>query len=121
MEIEEYTESLQPHQKQVIYLLHEMIMDNPEMELKRKFKLPFYYRKSWICYFTILKNGAVEWAFTRGNELSNDNDYLKSRGRKQVSSVEFSSVNEIDISKAKACLHEALLLDERIPYSIKKG
>lgn len=120
MEIEEYTENLENHQKEVIHFLHEMITENPGIELKRKFKLPFDYRKSWICYFTILKNGTVEWAFTRGNELSNENGYLKSRGRKQVSSVEFSYVSEIDVAKAKACLQEALLLDEQVPYSVKK-
>lgn len=121
MEIEEYTENLEPHQRKVIHFLHELIVENPGMELKKKFNLPFYYRKSWICYFTILKNGTVEWAFTRGNELSNDNEFLKSRGRKQVSSIEFSSVEEIDVSQAKACLHEALLLDEQVPYSAKKS
>lgn len=121
MQIEEFTEILTDEQTAVVMSLHHLISENPGIELKKKFNLPFYYRKSWICYFYIMKDGKVEWAFTRGNELSNEVDFLRSRGRKQVMSVEFGSVSDIDLYQARMCLQEALLLDEHVPYSVKNN
>lgn len=62
----------------------------------------------------------MEWAFTRGNELSNQENWLESKGRKQIYSVGFESVNNINMQLAKVTLQEALLLDEHVPYSVKK-
>ncbi|MCZ4409674.1 hypothetical protein O3Q51_12700 [Cryomorphaceae bacterium 1068] len=95
-------------------------METPAIEVKRRWNLPFYYRKSWICYFNILKNGNMEWAFTRGNELSNEDNWLEARGRKQIFSVNFATVDDIDMQLAKVTLQEALLLDEHVPYSAGK-
>jgi hypothetical protein len=120
MEIEEFTENLDDRQKAVVMTLHNLIVENPGVVLKKKFNLPFYYRKSWICYFYIMKDGKVEWAFTRGNELSNQDVYLSARGRKQVKSKEFEEAKDIDIAKARMCLQEAILLDDHVPYNVKK-
>jgi len=121
MVIEEFTENLNEEQKAIVMSLHALIIENPGIQLKKKFKLPFYYRKTWICYFFMMKDGRVEWAFTRGNELSNEDGFLSSRGRKQVMSKEFGKVSEIDFSKARALIQEAILLDEHVPYTFKKN
>jgi len=121
MQISDYLYQLTSKQAGIVQFLHDLIMENPTIEVKRRWNLPFYYRKSWICYFNILKNGNVEWAFTRGNELSNENQWLEARGRKQIYSVNFASVHDIELELAKITLQEALLLDEHVPYSVKKN
>ena len=121
MQISDYLYHLTSKQAGIVQFLHDLIMENPTIEVKRRWNLPFYYRKSWICYFNILKNGNVEWAFTRGNELSNENQWLEARGRKQIYSVNFASVHDIELQLAKITLQEALLLDEHVPYSVKKN
>ena len=121
MQISDYLYQLTSKQAGIVQFLHDLIMENPTIEVKRRWNLPFYYRKSWICYFNILKNGNVEWAFTRGNELSNENQWLEARGRKQIYSVNFASVHDIELQLAKITLQEALLLDEHVPYSVKKN
>ncbi len=121
MQIADYSYSLNPSQKAIIRCLHDLIMENPGIELKERYKLPFYYRKTWICYFSATKSGNIEWAFTRGNEMSNGTELLHDRGRKQVKSVIFSSVSQVDIAECRTYLQEALLLDEHIPYSVRKN
>jgi hypothetical protein len=120
MRISDYTQSLNKEQRDVIQCLHDLIAENPGIEIKKRWNLPFYYRKSWICYFNILKNGIVEWGFTRGNELSNEEGWLKTKGRKQILSAEFKRVQEIDIEVARQYIQEALLLDEHVTYRVKR-
>jgi hypothetical protein len=69
----------------------------------------------------MLKNGIVAWAFTRGNELSNVDQWLDARGRKQIYIVNFESINAIDLQMAKVHLQEAILLDEHVSYSVRKN
>ena len=121
MDIHSFTSELNTKQASSILLLHDLIMENPGLEIKKRWKLPFYFRKSWICYFNILKNGDVEWAFVRGNELSNELGWIEDRGRKQICSVSFSGPEDIDVTKANTYLQEALLLDEHVKYSIRKS
>jgi hypothetical protein len=121
MQVIDYIYNLTPKQAAIVQCLHDLIIENPGIEVKRRWNLPFYYRKSWICYFNILKNGNVEWAFTRGNELSNADQWLEARGRKQIYSVNFESINAIDLQMAKVYLQEALLLDEHVSYSVRKN
>lgn len=120
MQIKEYIYSLTAKQAAIVQCLHDLIIENPSIDLKQRWILPFYYRKSWICYFNILKNGNVEWRFTRGNELRNASQCLDASGRKQIYRVNFESVNDIDLLMAKVHLQEAILLDEHVSYSVIK-
>ncbi len=58
-------------QKDIMQYLHDILASFSGATGKISFKLPFYYRKSWLCYLSPTKDGKVEFAFTRGNELSN--------------------------------------------------
>jgi hypothetical protein len=55
-------------------------------------------------------------AFTRGNELSNEQGILESKGRKQVYGLEFEKVADIPVLLIHEILHEAILLDQSKPY-----
>lgn len=107
-------------QKDILLYLHHLISDHPGITTKISYGLPFYYRKSWICYLNPLKKGGVEFAFTRGNELSNEQGLLESKGRKQVWSVSFNNPDEIPEKTIEEILQEAILLDEQVPYSVRK-
>lgn len=107
-------------QKEAMLYLHELITGFPGVTDKITYKIPFYYRKSWLCYLNPTKNNAVELGFTRGAELSNEQGLLQAKGRKQVSSITFASVKQIPHEILLEILQEALLLDEQVPYSVKK-
>lgn len=66
------------------------------------------------------KKGTIEFAFTRGNELSNEQGLLDSKGRQQVYSVEFESVKDIPQETLNEIIQEAILLDETKSYASKR-
>ena len=65
--------NLEGAQKLIAEHLHNLITSYPEVVYKIRYRIPFYYRKSWICYVNPIKNGGIELAFVRANELSNEN------------------------------------------------
>lgn len=108
-------------QQKILLHLHEMICTLPGITGKISYGLPFYYLRSWICYLNPRKDGRVELAFPRGNELSNEQGLLAAAGRKQVMGVVFGSASEIPGETVLEILLEAMLLDEEIPYSFRRN
>ncbi|GJM30096.1 MAG: hypothetical protein DHS20C17_27310 [Cyclobacteriaceae bacterium] len=100
--------------------LDELILGFPGTTSKLRYGIPFYYKKSWICYLNPIKNQGVELAFTRANELSNEQGLLMSNGRKQVAGIAIYNINDLDIPLLTQVLSEALLLDEKVPYASKR-
>jgi hypothetical protein len=90
------------------------------LQAKIRFKIPFYYGRTWICYLNPLKNGKIELVFIRGNELSNDQNILNHKDRKQVSGVEFENLADIKNCPIWDVIQEAILLDETQAYASKR-
>ena len=108
-------------QQVILQFLHDLLMSTPEVTNKIRYKIPFYYRKSWICYLSpIKKTQGIELAFIRGNELSNEQGLLEAKGRKQVMGVTFHSVDEIPITTLLEVIQEAIYLDDTMPYASKR-
>ena len=103
-------------QREILQYFHQLLTVELELIDKIRYKIPFYYHKSWICYMNPNKNGTVELAFPRGGELSNEQGLLQDKGRKQVKSIEFADPSEIPESLIRAIIHEAIILDETVPY-----
>ena len=118
--VESFLFDLEPPQKEIAWSLHELILTFPEVSGKLKFKIPFYSRKSWICYLNPIKNNGIELAFTRGNELSNDLGLLDFKNRKQVAGVSYYDVEAINFSLVSETLQEAIILDETVKYAAKR-
>ncbi|HMO39915.1 MAG TPA: DUF1801 domain-containing protein [Saprospiraceae bacterium] len=107
-------------QHEILMHLHELIAAYPEVSAKMRYKIPFYYRKSWVCYLNPIGTDRVELVFLRGNELSNEQRLLESRGRKQVLGVIFEQVADIPDVVLHEILQEAFLVDEEIRYAAKR-
>jgi hypothetical protein len=71
LEAENFIRQFEGKQCEVMLHLHALLTETFDLEPKMRYGLPFYYRKSWICYLNPAKDGTVEFAITRGNELSN--------------------------------------------------
>lgn len=119
-EVESLIYQFENAQREIMLFFHNMLTKDFLLVDKITFKNPCYYNNSWICYLKPLKNGRVELAFMRGNELSNRQELLKSNGRKQLTSIEFSSIEEIPVNSIVEILHEAILLDKSTPYASKR-
>ena len=115
----DFLDRLDENQHRVANYLDQILADL-NLDRRMRYDLPFYYQRSWICYLNHLNNGKIELAFTRGTELSNESGALQSKGRKQVYSIEFGKVSEIDDSILSEIVHEAIILDETVPYASKR-
>ncbi len=116
---EDFIFSFEEEQREVMLYFHQLLTHEFNLLDKMRYNIPFYYGRSWVCYLSPTKNGTVELAFVRGNELSNDQALLSSKGRKQVFSIELSKVLDIP-SAIKEVINEAVLLDEVKPYESKR-
>lgn len=107
-------------QRDILLHLHGLLSTFPEVTGKIRYRIPFYFRKSWICYLNPIKNGGVELAFPRGNELSNAQGILMANDRKQVRGITFVNVKDIPDETIIEILAEAILLDEEVKYASKR-
>ncbi len=109
------------NQQAILQFLNDLMMSNPEIIQKIRYKVPFYYRKSWICYLNPnKKTGGVEMVFLRGNELSNEQGLLEAKGRKQVRGVTFSKITDIPVDTLVEVIQEAIWLDDTVAYASKR-
>ncbi|TVR79031.1 MAG: DUF1801 domain-containing protein [Chitinophagaceae bacterium] len=118
--VENFIIDYEGQQKDILFYLHDLLIKIPGIEPKVRYGIPFYYRKSWICYLNPDKKGNVEFAFLRGNELENKSGLLQSKGRKQVMGITYSKVEEIKYEAVIEIIEEALKLDENVPYASKR-
>ncbi len=117
--VADYIADLTGRQKDLMEHLHKMLTIEFDLEPKLRYGIPFYYKKSWICYLNPLKEDKLELAFLRGSELSNEQGLLDARNRKMVKGIELSNIKTIPVRPLKEIIHEAILVDETIPYGIK--
>ncbi len=120
-EVEDFIYQFEGSQRALLLYFHNLLCNELELTSKIRFKIPFYDRKTWICYTNPTKTGGVDFALVRGNELSNAQGLLEQRGRKQIYSVEFKTIQDIPEDTLYEVLQEALLLDETTPYTVRKN
>ncbi len=116
MNVEIYIDELEGEQKLIADALHNILITFPEVTHKMRYKIPFYYRKSWICYINPIKSDGIEFCFLRADELSNESGILDFKTRKQVAGVSIFNHNEIPLEQLIEVLNEAFLLDEEVKY-----
>lgn len=116
MNVEIYIDELVGEQKLIASALHDLIMTFPEVTSKIRYRIPFYFRKSWICYINPIKKDGIEFCFLRANELSNETGILNFKGRKQVAGVEIYDHQKIPENQIVEVLNEAFLLDQEVKY-----
>jgi len=119
-EVEEYIYNFEDSQREIMLYFHKILAVELNLTDRIRFKIPFYYRNSWICYLNPTKKKTVELAFVRGNELSNSKGILDSKGRKQVFSIEITKLSEVPLYELSEIIQEAIILDDIIPYASKR-
>lgn len=116
MNVEIYIDELEGEQRLIAMALHDLMMTFPEVTTKIRYKIPFYYRKSWICYINPIKKDGIEFCFLRANELSNESGLLDFKKRKQIAGVDLFDHKSITVEGIIEILNEAFLLDEEVKY-----
>lgn len=95
------------------------ILEYPNIEIKKKFKLPFFYGNTWICYFNFLKTQEIEFLFVRAREFPSK-ELLDFKDRVMIGGLSYKSVADIDFGILNLLLEEAITLDTEKPYTFTK-
>ena len=119
-DVEDFIFQFEGNQREILSYLHKLFVKELELTDKIRFKIPFYYRKSWICYLNPIKDNKVELAFIRANELSNVQGLLHRKDRKQIAGIEFEKLSDIPFQTINEIIQEAILLDDLTPYKSKR-
>ncbi len=108
-----FLETPEPLQSILLYLRQVIKETLPEVEEKYKYKIPFYYYNGKpLCYFNILKGtNYVDVGFWNGFKLSNKHGILKAgRGRIMVKSIQYKTLESIDVDLFMEVLLESSLI-----------
>lgn len=88
---------------------------------KISYKIPFFDFYGRLCYLSPVAEG-VDIGFTKGYELSNDAKLLEAKDRKQVRTITFHSIAELEENEeaVRHILNEAAILNEYQFFKRKK-
>ncbi|MEQ8628220.1 DUF1801 domain-containing protein [Ekhidna sp.] len=114
MTVENFILGLDGQQKAIVSFLHQRLTNQHDLIPKIRFKIPMYYRKSWVCYLNPIKNDGIELAFLCGKSLSNEQGLLNCKGRKMVCGIDLFNVCDIPEKSIDEIVQEALILDELV-------
>ena len=106
--------------KERLQLLHDWLMEQRGMEAKIRYRIPFYYQKSWICYLNPVKPDKVELAFLRANEFTDPTGLLDLRDRKQVAGIILEGPASWPLEAMQEVLEVAIQLDATVRYASKR-
>jgi hypothetical protein len=119
--VEDYIFELQDEQQQQIAAyLHDFFILNYQMTSNLKYAIPFYFKKTWVCYLNPIKKKGIELVFIRARELKDSKHLLDFKKRKMAAGLSFYSLVEIDEAVLNTVLEDALKLDDTTPYTFKK-
>lgn len=118
--VDDCLEFIPEHELKIVEVLRKIIFNTiPEATEKLAYNVPFYYRNSRICF---IWPGSVPWGgtkegvqlgFCKGFLLQDESGFLKGQDLKEVRSITFHSVSEIDAELLMSFLFEAVEIDER--------
>ncbi|MEL6627574.1 MAG: hypothetical protein AAFQ83_09230 [Bacteroidota bacterium] len=111
-EVHDFLASLDPLRLQLVSSLGDLMGNQLELTCKLRYKVPFFYRHSWICYLNPIKPHGIEWVFIHGKQLTNTHGLLDHKDRKQVSGITMTAWDNNQTDLYLEILHEALILDE---------
>jgi uncharacterized protein len=103
--VDEYIFNLSSKQQAIAEKVRNLLLTLvPGIQEKFSFKIPFYHYYGMFCYINTIPNG-IDVAFCRGKDLAEQFEYLNTKSRAMVASVQIYTLQEI----AEKQLHEIVV------------
>tara|TARA_R110002050_G_scaffold157311_1_gene285812 strand:+ start:2252 stop:2611 length:360 start_codon:yes stop_codon:yes gene_type:complete len=103
----------EPYRGLLLYIQSFIESAIPEVELKYKYKIPFYYINGRpYCYLNQSKD-YVDLGFWNAAHLTMHLDQLNTEGRKMMKSLRYRSLEDIDITILREVLEDAYSVKDR--------
>ena len=107
-----FIDRISENQRSIVYFLHEQFMAYPAVQYKTRFKIPFYYYNSWLCYLNSIKNDKIELCFINGQIMADPPGIMETRGRKKISGIMLTDVDTIPLEGIMELFSEAIFVDK---------
>ena len=103
----------EPYRAILLYLQTLIEASLPDLQLKYKYRIPFYYTdRGPFCYLNHTKN-YVDVGFWHSTHLTVHTDKMISKGRKIMRSLRYHSLEDVDPQVLKEVLLEAYTFREK--------
>lgn len=103
----------EPFRGILLYLQSVIEVTIPGVELKYKYKIPFYYINGRpYCYLNRSKD-YVDLGFWNAAHLTIHLDQMTTKGRKMMRSLRYRSLDEIDVAVLREVLEDAYSVKDR--------
>lgn len=121
-DVEEFLEYLPEEEHKIVLYLRSLIFACiPHIKEKLAYNIPFYYQNKRVCYIwpsavpwgKVKETGAVVLGFCQGQKLLDEAGILDKDGRKEIATVSFLSIKEIDSELIRSYIYEAIYIDEQ--------
>jgi hypothetical protein len=113
----EFLEKLEGANRELFMVLHDICEQDFSLVPKLRYKIPFYYGNSWVCYLNPIKKGGLELCFIRGKSLGLP--FLEAKGRKQVRGISIYQIDDEELNRVHQALSTAVDLDRNESYPRK--
>lgn len=106
----------EPYRSMLLHLQSVIEMTIPEVDLKFKYRIPFYYSNGRpFCYLNQSKD-YVDLGFWNGAYLNKSLEFMTSSGRKMIKSLRYFSLEGIDDKILIEVLQEAYSVRDKKFY-----
>ena len=128
--VDDFLEYLPDDERRIVNTLRKIVLDcMPEGKEKLAYNVPFYYQHKRVFYIwpssipwgKIKETGVVEFGFCQGIKIEDEIGFLNKGDRKEMASVKFRSLKEIDLDLLRSYIYEALFIDEQLAKEKKKS
>lgn len=119
--VQDFLDHLPEEEREIVEFLRHLILQTiPDCTEKLAYNVPFYYRRSRVCFLWpaaipwggIQQGEGVQLGFCQGFLLPDSRGYLERGNRKEVASRTFTNPKEIDSELLRTYLFDAVQLDE---------
>jgi hypothetical protein len=114
--VEAFIQSFEGAQYDLLGFFHDYLL-SLNLQPKMRYKLPFYDGKSWIIFLNPTAHNTVHLGFIRGNEIEDIYGILEVKKRKQVRTIEFINLSDLEKEGWRETIMMAIDLDNRVKYS----
>ncbi len=112
--VEQYIYEQENSVQELMVILYDICVNDFGLEPKIKFKIPFFYGASWVCYINKLKKGGIEFCFVNANKFHDPSGLLLYQNRKQVAGIIYHKSKEINLESLFSILQKATEYDQTL-------
>ncbi len=109
-----FVDRISENQREITYFLHDQFMSYPGVQCKIRFKIPFYYYRSWLCYLNPFKGDKIELCYIHGRIVTDSSGILDAKGRKKISGVMITDIKSIPLEAVHEIFSESIIIDKEL-------